>query len=450
MNRLLALLLVVGVTYLITSRVPPPGFAARGTGLALGFTLIAAALAGEIFGRLRLPRITGYLLFGMLCGPYLGEIINSAMARELQFVNGVAIALIAFVAGTEFNLQRLRPRLRAMLEMGAVIILLMWIGLWAVYWAAWPWLPLVPEADALQRLALSALLSTVTVTFSPTVTIAVIAESRARGPLAELVLAVVILGDLMLIVLFTLSSEAVRWSLGEAPLAGAGIVSGLAWEIFGSLAFGALVGSIFALYLRGVGREVTVVLLGVCALLSQLGSALHFEPLLAALAAGLVVENIAPPQGDALRDAVERGALPVLVIFFAAAGANLHLAALAEIGLLAIGVSALRLAFIRLGTHLGCRAAGLDSPQARMVWMGLVSQAGVTLGLAILVASEFPGWGEQLATLTVALIALHEMVGPILFRSALARAGEIGKMDEHVPAPRARDGAGEAEAPAQA
>ncbi|MPZ16698.1 MAG: transporter [Luteitalea sp.] len=444
MNRLLALLIVSSVTYLITNRVLPAQMAARGTALALGFTLIAAALAGEIFGRLRLPRITGYLLFGILCGPYLGEVINSAMARELQVVNGVAVALIAFVAGTELNLHRLRPKLQAMLKMGGVTILVMWTGLWVAYWAAWPWLPLVPEADTLQRLALSALLSTVTVTFSPTVTIAVIAEGRARGPLAELVLAVVILGDLMLILLFTLSSEAVRWSLGGTPAVGAGLVSGLAWEIFGSLAFGALVGSVFALYLRWVGHELTVVLLAVCVLLSQLGSALHFAPLLAALATGLVVENIAPPQGDALRDAIERGALPVLVIFFAAAGANLQLAALAQIGYLAIAVSLLRLVCIRGGTTLGCRVAGLESPQARMVWMGLVSQAGVTLGLAVLVASEFPGWGDRLATLTVALIALHEIVGPILFRSALACAGELGKMDEEREGPDVLDDVHEA------
>lgn len=430
MNRLLALLIVVAVTYLMTSRVLPGHMAVRGTGLALGFTLIAAALAGEIFERVRLPRITGYLLFGLLCGPYLGEVINSTMARELQIVNGVAVALIAFVAGTELNLQRLRPRLPAMLTLGGVTILVMWTALWAVYWAAWPWLPLVPEADALQRLALSALLSTLTVTFSPTVTVAVIAEGRARGPLAELVLAVVILGDLLLILLFTLSSEAVRWSLSGTAVAGTGLVSGLAWEVFGSLAFGALVGSGFALYLRWVGQELTVVLLGVCVLLSGLGSALHFEPLLAALATGLVVENIAPPQGDALRDAIERGALPVLVIFFAAAGANLQLAALAQVGSVVIGVSALRFLFIRVGTALGARAAGLNSPQAQMVWMGLVSQAGVTLGLAILVAAEFPGWGDRVASLVVALIALHQMVGPILFRSALGRAGELGKMDD--------------------
>ena len=202
------------------------------------------------------------------------------------------------------------------------------------------------------------LVATVTVSFSPTVSIAVITESRARGPLSELVLALVVLADLMLILLFTLSMEGVRFALGSGQ-AGHGILSGLAWEIFGSFAFGGIVGACFAFYLRYVGREVTVVLLGVAILLSQVGAALHFEPLLAALGAGLVVENIAPPEGDALRLAVERGALPILVLFFAAAGANLHLGALAEVGVFAVAIAALRMALIHATAKVGARVAGL-------------------------------------------------------------------------------------------
>jgi hypothetical protein len=142
------------------------------------------------------------------------------------------------------------------------------------------------------------------------------------------------------------------------------------------------------------------------------------------------VENIAPPSGEALKEAVERGALPVLVVFFAVAGALLHLEALRSIGVIALMVSATRLVFIRLGGALGARVSGIPRETSSLVWMGLVSQAGVTLGLTTIVAGEFTDWGGRVQTLMVALIALHELVGPVLFRSALARAGEIGKMAE--------------------
>jgi Kef-type K+ transport system membrane component KefB len=351
------------------------------------------------------------------------------MARSLQLVNGLAIALIAFVAGLEMNLPRLRPQWRAILRLGGVTLAFVYAVIFAVLWAAWPLLPIWPEATGLPRLAVSALATTVVVSFSPTVTIAVIAESRARGRLTSLVLALVVITDLALILLFTLAMQFARWALGGTAAEEVALGARLAWEIFGSFAFGAIVGAAFAVYLRLVGRELTVVLLAVCGLLSVLGDRLHFEPLLAALAAGLVVENVAPPSGDALKDAVERGALPVLILFFAAAGASMHVDALATVGLVALAVSAVRMAAVRAGVALGSRAAGLSPPLSRLVWMGLVSQAGVTLGLTILVAAEFADWGATLQTLMVALIALHELIGPILFRTALARAGEIGRMD---------------------
>jgi Kef-type K+ transport system membrane component KefB len=432
MMRLLALVIILATTAVVTgAEVTATRGGGPGTALAIGFALIAASLTGELFERFRLPRISGYLFFGVVCGPYAGAILTPAMARELQVVNGVAIALIAFIAGLEINFVRLRPQLKAMLTMGGVMLAVMWVSLTIAFFAAWPVLPIAPEVEGLARVAMAMLVATVTVSFSPTVSIAVITESRARGPLSELVLALVVLADLMLILLFTLSMEGVRFALGSGQ-AGHGILSGLAWEIFGSFAFGGIVGACFAFYLRYVGREVTVVLLGVAILLSQVGATLHFEPLLAALGAGLVVENIAPPEGDALRLAVERGALPVLVLFFAAAGANLHLGALAEVGLFAVAISGLRLLLIHGSAKLGARAAGLAGEAPSLAWMGLVSQAGVTLGLVILINAEFPDWGGKLYALIVSMITLHETVGPILFRSALIRAGEVGRMDlEH-------------------
>jgi Kef-type K+ transport system membrane component KefB len=259
---------------------------------------------------------------------------------------------------------------------------------------------------------------------------AVIAETRAAGLLSELVVAVVILTDLALMLLFTLAMQLVRASFGTTGAAEVALLARLSWQLFGSIAFGAGLGTLFALYLKHVGREVAIVLVGLCVLISQAGSLLHFEPILAGLAAGLVVENIAPPDGDALRLGVEQSALPILIVFFVAAGASLQLDALAQIGVVAAVISAGRMAFMRAGTRIGARWSNIGPPAAGLIWMGLVAQAGVTLGLVTLVAVEFPDWGARLQTLVVALIALHQLVGPVLFRSALVRAGEVGRAGE--------------------
>jgi Kef-type K+ transport system membrane component KefB len=430
MQRLLALGLTVGVVWFVVGIAGGSTGAPRATALALGFALIAAALTGELFERLHLPRVSGYLVFGMVCGPYLGNIITRPMARDLQLVNGLAIALIALIAGLELNYRRLKPRLAAMAGFGAITIALMYAMLLPLLWLAWPWLPIYPEASGIARVALAVLLTTVIVSFSPTVTIAVIADTRSRGPLSEMALAVVVITDLALIVLFSVAMQFVRLTLGSDEADGAGLLVRLAWEILGSFAFGAVLGAVFAFYLRYVGLEQTIAVVVLCVLLAVLGPFLHFEPLLAALAAGLVIENIAQPSGDALKDAVERGALPILVVFFAAAGASLHLHALATVGLTAAAIAAVRLASIRASTAAAVRFSGVAPATGQMVWMALVSQAGVTLGLTILVAREFPDWGLKVQSLMVALIAMHELVGPVLFRAALSRAGEIGQMDD--------------------
>ena len=432
-----ALLLLVATMVLV--RQAPGDVETRPTiALAVGFALIAALMLGELAERVRLPRLSGYLIFGLLCGPYVLNLITAQMARELQFVNGLAIALIALIAGLEINIIRLRSRLNAIATIGAVTLGTMYAALGVLFFIAWPWLPIAPEAIGLERLSMVLVLTAIVVSFSPTVTIAVIAESRARGPYSELVLAVVVVADLALILAFTLVMQLARTIGGSDPET-VGLMVRLLWEVVGSLAFGALVGGLFAVYLRTVGRELTLSLLALCVVLSTGGQAWHVEPLLAALTAGLVVENIAPARADVLRDAVERSALPVLVVFFAAAGASLHLDALAAIGLTAVVVAVARIAAIRAGTHVALKAARVTDDNSQLLWMGLVSQAGVTLGLAILVAAEFGDWGLAVQTLVVAMIALHELTGPILFKAALVRAGEVGALD------RAPGGVGQVE-----
>jgi Kef-type K+ transport system membrane component KefB len=424
MARLAALAFALVLAWLL-GQAAQADSAFQSTALATGVALVAAALAGSLIERVGLPRVTGYLLFGLVCGPYIANIVTRPMARELSVFNGLAVTLIAFVAGLEVNLRRLAPRLRAVTTLAAVTLAALYIGLFAAFWTAWPWLGIAPELSGLQRLAAVALLTTLVASFSPTVTIALVAESRSSGPLTELTLALVILADLALIFVFTLVMELVRQAFGGA--AEVGLLAGVTWEIGGSLALGGVAGSILALYLRYVGRELALVVIAFCAAIAGAAAVLHLEPLIAALAGGLVVENLTPRSGDELKEAVERGALPVLVIFFAAAGASLQLDALAAMGWAAAGAALLRLVLIKAGVRAACRVAAIDDEPSRLVWMGLISQAGVTLGLAMIVAKEHPGWGGAMQTFVLALIALHQLAGPVLFKAALERAGEIGR-----------------------
>jgi trehalose 6-phosphate synthase len=394
-----------------------------GAALALGFTLLGAWISGELLRKFNLPRITGYLIFGVLVGPYVSNVITAPMASQLGAVTGIATTLIALIAGLTINLERLRTTLASIARFTGATLAVVIIGIAALLWIAWPWLPVSPDSTGAARAVTVALLTIMVASVSPTMTAAVTTATGGRGRLSELVLAVVVLADLVLLVLFSCSMQLAR-AVFRPDAAGPSLLVRFAWETGGAIAFGALVGALFALYLRYVGREVTLALLAMCGVLSQVGTTQQFEPLLAAVAAGLVIENLSVAQGDALRTAVQRGAPPVLVIFFVAIGSSLRLDVLLTVWPVALVLAGVRTGLIRAGTRVGLNVSTIDRGIGEHAWTGLISQAGITVGLASVVASEFPGWGTELQTILIALIPIHELIGPMLFRRGLARAGE--------------------------
>jgi hypothetical protein len=160
-----------------------------------------------------------------------------------------------------------------------------------------------------------------------------------------------------------------------------------------------------------------------------LARVLHVETLLMLLVAGFVTENVSSREhGAALRHAMQRSAAPVFTVFFALAGTKIIPAEMGGIVLLIIPIVMARMFGIWIGTQLGTRWAG-EPEDGPLVWKGLVSQAGVALGLATLVAQAYPARGGELAAVFVGVIACNELLGPIFFRRALNQSGEI-------PAPR--------------
>ena len=217
------------------------------TALVLGFTLVVASVAGDLLRRFHLPRLTGYLLFGLLAGPYLANVITELMASQLQVINGIATTLIALIAGLTLNLERFRSRLAAIARLTGAMLAIAMVGLFAMTWIAWSWLPVAPDAAGLAKLAMVAVFVVIALSFSPTMAAAVIAETGSRGRLSDLVMAMIVLGDLVLLVLFSLAMQMARAALGEGTGADVNVLVRLAWEIGGAVAFGSLVGALFAL-----------------------------------------------------------------------------------------------------------------------------------------------------------------------------------------------------------
>ncbi|RKG99234.1 transporter, partial [Corallococcus sp. CA053C] len=195
------------------------------------------------------------------------------------------------------------------------------------------------------------------------------------------------------------------------------------WELFGSVAVGCLLAMVMLLYMRGVNRELPLFLVGLTFAAAEGGARLHLSPLLVSLAAGALIANLDEREGRRIHLAIQQAGLPVFALFFAAAGAGLKLDALVTVGPAAMLLVALR----ALAIWAACRRfAPTEDPRLkRYLWMGLISQAGVTFGLAALVSRTFPSFGPQVEVLIIAMITAHELVGPVLTRRALLGSGEI-------------------------
>jgi Kef-type K+ transport system membrane component KefB len=403
---------------------------AASAAMALGFVLLVAFALGRVAPRIGLPAISGYIGVGMLCGPYLLGWVHPAFAvlgqsavSSLRLLDSVALGLIALSAGGELRLEALRRHARTI---GAVIagqLGLVFAGVAGLVYVTAGLFPSLADLEG-GRLAAAALLFAVMATAnSPATALAIIQEVRSTGPVTDVVLAVTVAKDVAVISLFAVVlSVSVVMARPEAAF-DAAFLGALAWEVLGSVALGGLLGWGVAAYMRRLGHELPLLVLGVAFCAVAVLPELHLSGLLALMVAGFTIENFSA-QGEALLEAVARHSLPVYVVFFTLAGASLDLGALGATLPLALGLALLRGALTAGGTALGARWSGAPRAVVRLGWSGFVAQAGVTLGFAILVEQRFPELGPTVKTVTLAVIALNQLAGPVLFRYGLFRAGE--------------------------
>ncbi len=420
---LLLFLLMLGIKSPFLSGFGP---AEQSTSLALGFILLFAYLVGRKIQRLKLPQITGFLLAGLLCGPYLLKLLKAGDVADLQLLDGLALSLIALTAGGEMKIQELRHRMKAVSLLVLFQTLLIIGGFLLLGLVLRPFFPLFSNFSPVENGVFFLLLGTLATATSPSTTIAVINESRAEGPNTNLVLSTAVFKDFFVIILFAFSLSFSK------PLIepGKGFDIGFLWHILrdigGSFALGLLVGIGMILYLKFIRRDLTIFVLAVAFFTYQISHNYGFHPLLICLLAGFLVENYSP-HGLHLIRAIEKSSLPVYVIFFAISGASLDLNALRSSWLLALIFVVWRGGLKFTGTYLGARFAGEDPAIRTWGWTGFISQAGVALGMAIIVERTFPEWGAAFKALVLAVIAINQIIGPVLLQTFLFRVGEAGK-----------------------
>lgn len=417
-------------------------------GLALVLTA-AAVFGGSLLAAQRLkaptnlPLVTLYLFYGVLCGPGLSHLLAAPMLLHLDPLVGAATALIAWRAGSELTLRKLLPQLRPVLLVCSALTVVTISGTLLVCTFVLP-LNFMRGMSMAERAAVSLLVGAIFVARSPSSALAIISELDARGPFTTLALSVSICMDVALIVLFAVCLEssslildshspaAALAAMATTPAAAAAAggdaavlgldpgLSLLAWlssatmvllqpllVILASLLVGLALALLVGALMRSacVPRQVApaahalAVFVGGAAVHQTAHaewlelSGLRFEPMLAVVTAGAILANAPEPLPGTLHAAILLLWQPIVCIFFTLAGASLNLGALAHTIGMTLVLFSIRLACLMLGAYTGGRLAGLPASHCVYGWLGYITQAGVSMGLAREVTHRFPHWG---------------------------------------------------------
>lgn len=433
-RALLTLAIITALTYATRSFIPKGAtITGSGAALAFGFLLIAAVQAGRICDVLKMPRLTGYIVIGIFFGPEVLNIVSLKMLNDLTVVKGTAVGLIAFLAGCELNLRRLRPRLRAIGTAAILTMLGAALLLFGFFYVLTYFVPITAAFTTLERIVVALIAANVLAAYSPAVVVGILSETRASGPLSETSLSIVVLADLVIVVTYALSS-----TFGNSVFPTAASASGLALlvpHIFGSILAGALAGGALALYVTRVSDRSGLFTFAILFIAAEAGAALHLNPLLVGLAAGLLLENVTPIGGEQLTHASEGVTMPTFAIFFAVIGAEVQMQAFLHTAPFAIGAAVVRGIGIYAGAWLAGRMVGLDSTFTWRLTLGLLPQAGVAIALAAILLGAFPPWGSVVGTIVLGTIIFNQLIAPVLFRNAIVAAGEAGAGLESAPEP---------------
>ncbi len=392
--------------------------------LLISVAVFAGFLGGKFSKRLQLPSVVGCIIMGMMMGPSLLNIFTLNTVDRMGLISDLTLGIVAFSIGNEMRFGVLKR-----LGMGIIIIIIaetlgafLAVGL-GIYLLT-------------HKLYLALIFGALAPASAPAGTWVVLREYKAKGPLTETVLAVVGLDDAFAIVIYGLAAGVARVLLEKGQTVSfKNALETPILEIGGSIIMGLLFGILILYFLRGAkekGEILTVTIAGILGC-TGLANVLGLSLILSNMIFGVVISNIFLTSRKVM-DAIEKITPPIYILFFILAGAHLQVKLLPQMGLLGIIYIAGRTSGLLGGAYIGATLAKAESNVRKYLGLTILSQAGVAIGLAMLVGREFGSigiTGKYLALLAINTIAattiIFEIIGPVTTKIAIIKAGEAGR-----------------------
>ncbi len=410
--------------------------------LIIGIMVFLGFYFGKIMKFIRLPSIIGFMIIGVLIGPSLFGILSESFQESISFITDIALSFVAVSIGLELSFSSLK-------QQGKGIIITIFAESFMAFLLVFGALYLLTG-----DLPLALLFGAIAPASAPAGTVAIIKEYKARGPLTKALYSVVGFDDGLGIIIFGFAAAFAKSILGAEMGMETGnfltLIAAPLKEVVLSIIVGAATAfffSIFARFLR-TGKDIFLLLFATVFITAGLSLMLHLSLILTNMVIGIIIVNTQPKNTlEKIHDELSEIMPLLFILFFVLAGANLHVSAIPVLGMVGLVYILGRSVGLVSGAMLGSTVGKLSENIRKYLGLGILSQAGVAIGLSLIIKKEFVAFGTHgtaigntIITTVTATSIFFEIIGPILTKIGLERAGEISE-SAHAPKQRKRKAA---------
>lgn len=383
--------------------------------LGLAIILLLGLLFSYLAKAVKTPVVTGFIVLGILIGPYFLNLVPHTLIKGSGFVANITLGFIAFSIGQDFYLKKLK-------KLGIAVL---WISIGEVF-VSWLVVSSVIYFVLKQPIYIALLFGAIAPATAPAATVMVIREYKARGTMTDIILGVVAIDDAWGLILFAVSLAIARSLYAGSNVVPVMVILRGILDVLFSFIIGGVLGYLLNYFSRFIHDRDNFMILTVGFVLFAIGisTVLNVSVLLSCMFLGAVIVNISSHR-EKFFDSISSIDSPIYLIFFVLVGANLEILSLKSIGVLGITYFFARPFGEWLGAYLGAIVAKTPKYIRKYVGLSLVPQAGVALGMALLCKSIFPEAGEIIMNVIIATTVLYELTGPFFTKYALAKAKEI-------------------------
>lgn len=385
-----------------------------GTLFYLALMLFSGLLLGRAVKLIKLPNVTGYLIAGLLIGPYILKLVPKETVIEMELISEMALAFIAFSIGAEFKMSYLKK-----VGMTPIIIAILEALAASVFVTA-----VLSVSGFGFEIAL--LLGAIAAATAPAATVMVVKQYKARGNVTNTLLSVVALDDAAALMVFGFAVAIVNTLQNPGKASVLASILQPVLEIAGSLVLGFVLGVLFTVPLRFFKKDTNRIIITTAFVFlgAALAKLIGLSPLLLCMSMSAMLVNISN-SGESILQLTDLVTAPIFLMFFVVSGMELDITVLPSVGLIGILYILFRVAGKVSGAYIGAVIMKADDAVKKYIGFTLVPQAGVAIGLSLLAAQLLPQYGQTIRAVVLSATFIYELTGPAITKAALKKAGEI-------------------------